>query len=397
MQEILWTYFQFLVWLVSEHSLLFFAVLLGTPAFWLILKLTNLMYEEKALTIGAASFGLCSIMACVQFLTISEPSRYYIPLAQLLFGILSFICVPIFYCEKANVSFNPRRKTISVDGVTVPAYNITQAYVKRCFNRSKRSCLMEIFVSEEGQRGRSLYYETNDTAEFKQVIAFLKNYTTIDYDCLFTNYTLEIPFFSLVIKVLMLSLLAFGFLIPATTALNEQKATVSLPEYETSVIPSQLYELEKLNKSTDLMASIFQLKAPQIVVFDGSHSSHFVGNYRKALNQFPNQNFDFNIVFVKNNGLQFKHSFEPKQTLTNAPEDEYTKFVTANCKKLCFIDNELKMLYSTEIETVDPRANNVQDAVNMLNFVQGKRLEQQRILEERRKAAELTYDNDDEE
>ena len=79
------------------------------------------------------------------------------------------------------------------------------------------------------------------------------------------------------------------------------------------------------------------------------------------------------------------------------PEDHYTKFITANCQKLCFLDNDLKMLYNTDIETVDPRANNIQDAVNMLNFIQGKRLEQKRIQQEKLKAAELTYDNGDEE
>lgn len=393
MEEVLWTNIQFLIWQISENSLSFLGVILGVPAFWLVMKLTNILYEEKALNLAAVVFAFCSIVSTIMFFT-KDSSEYYVPMLLMLVGILTFFCVSPFFCEKPVVSFNQRRKTLTIDSVTIHAGDITQVSVKRCFNRSRRSCWMELFVTEEGKRCRSIYYETNDVAEFRTVIAFLKNLVPMDYDCAFTQSTLEIPFFSSIVKTVCLSLLVFCLLIPATLKLNEKRATMSLPEYKMQIVPKKMYEVEALHASTDVIAPIFSIKAPQIIVFDASQSSQFLNNYRKALLQFPNQNFDYNIISIRKKGMIFKHAFGPKQTLPNLPEDVYTKYIASNCGKLCFLDNELKVLYSTSIETVDPRANNIQDAVNMLNFVQTKRLEQMRNIKEAEEKAKALEEDE---
>ena len=54
------------------------------------------------------------------------------------------------------------------------------------------------------------------------------------------------------------------------------------------------------------------------------------------------------------------------------------------------------MLYRTNIETVDPRVSNVQDAVNMLNHVKSKRLEQKRLQQKRLENRNYKKDNTEE-
>lgn len=395
MKEIFLSYLQFLMWQVSEHGLLFMITLLAVPAVWLIFRLTGLLYEEKALSLSTGIFAACSIISTIMFFTMKDPLMFYKPMLLMFIGILTFLVVAPIYCASPKFVVSQARRTFTLDGITTPVANVTQVSVNRCFTRTKRSCLMEIFISGDNSRGRSLYYETNNVAEFKAAIAFLKKYVKIDYDCSFTQSTLEIPFFSVVFKALAFSLFFFTLLLPANQSLSEKRAKMSLPEYKTVVVPKDLYEIEKMNgSSNDVMTPIFKYKNPQIIVFDAGHSTHFLGNYRKALNSFPNPNFDFNIVYLRKSKMYFKHSFEDKIPVDKDKTNSYTTFITKNCKKLCYLDNEVKMLYSTNIETVDPRVSNVQDAINMLNHVQTKRIEQKR-LQEKRKAMKRIRDGED--
>lgn len=394
MKEVLLSYLQFLIWQITENGLLFVATILAVPAVWLILRITNLLYEEKALNLATVTFAGCSILATVLFVTTPNPMDFYKPLLLLTIGLLSHIWAPIIYCETPSIELDARRKLFHLDGITVPVANVTQVSVNRCFTRTKRSCLMEIFVSDQNSRGRSLYFETNDVNKFREVINFFKKYVNIDYDCSFTQSTIEIPFFTLAVNTVLLSLFIFTLLLPASQSLNEKRVKMSLPEYKTVVVPKDLYEVENLNSGSDIMSTIFSTQNPQIIVFDAGHSTRFLGNYRKALNSYPDQNFDFNIIYVRKNGMSLKHAFKAKELIQKSPENKYTAFITKNCQKLCYLDNDIKMLYRTDIETVDPRVSNVQDAVNMLNHIKTKRIEQKRIeqrrLESRRKRGEDT-------
>lgn len=396
MEEIFLSYLQFLIWQITEHGLLFMITLLAVPAIWLIFRLTNLLYEEKALTLSTSIFAACSIISTIMFFTTKDPLMFYRPMLLMFIGILTFLVVAPIYCASPKFTISQIRKTFTLEGITTPVANVTQVNVSRCFTRTKRSCLMEIFISGENSRGRSLYYETNNVADFRAAIAFLKKYVKIDYDCSFTQSTLKIPFFSVVFKAIVFSLIFFTLLLPANQSLSEKRAKMSLPEYKTVMVPKNLYEIEKMNASAnDVMTPIFKNKNPQIIVFDAGHSTHFLGNYRKALNSFPNPNFDFNIISLRKNQMYFKHSFEAKSLVNKDKTNSYTTFITKNCKKLCYLDNEVRILYSTNIETVDPRVSNVQDAINMLNHVQTKRIEQKR-LQERRKAMRKITNEDDE-
>ena len=97
MFEVLLSYIQFLIIQISGHFQLFLLVFLGVPALWLVLKLTNILYEEKALTLGAWVFGACSLVAMVMFIVHSSPADFYKPLLILLAGVLTIICVAPIY------------------------------------------------------------------------------------------------------------------------------------------------------------------------------------------------------------------------------------------------------------------------------------------------------------
>ena len=135
MQEVLFSYIQFLILQISGHALVFLLVLLGVPVFWLVMKLTNLLYEEKALSLGALTFGLCSVISVVLFITNSSPAEYYKPLLFLLAGIMSFLCVSPIFSEAQPFEINARKKYFSIDSNTFPVAVVNQVNVKRCFNR----------------------------------------------------------------------------------------------------------------------------------------------------------------------------------------------------------------------------------------------------------------------
>ena len=253
---------------------------------------------------------------------------------------------------------------------------------------------MELFISEEGQRARSVYYETNDVSKFRTVVQWLKKYTKIQYDTAFTRRSIESPSFILLFTVLVFSIFIFCLILPATISLNHKRADKTLPEYSMTPIPRTLTESLKDNSSIvmDSFKPVFQKAGIQVIVFDGAHSSQFVGNLRKELYSYPDQSYDYNIVFVNPKGMMLKTAFEGKVPLTNTSDNVYTKFVLDNCNKFCLLDNELKVFYKTDLETIDPRMSNVQDAINMLSYASGKRLaytqkkiaEQQKALQRER-------------
>ena len=165
----------------------------------------------------------------------------------------------------------------------------------------------------------------------------------------------------------------------------------TLPDYKIVRIPSSLYK-EKVLK-VDPVETIFSDPTIQIVVFYGPYSSHFVGNYRKALYSASSQDYTYNLLYISENGLSLRRPRESKVHLSVSPEFEHTKFLTQNCKKLCYVDNKLKVLYTTDIDTIDPRSANVQDSINMYEFVNGKRLEQKKLIAAKNKV--MQTDNED--
>ena len=398
MREVLISYIQFILAQAGDHALLFFLVIFGVPALWLLLKATNLLYEEKALSIGATVFGGCSAVAALMFVFSPTAELFWRPLLILLAGIMTYLCVAPIFCGSQKMTVNFARKTFTIDSVTYPLEHITQINVFRCFNRTKRSCSMEIFVSAENTRPVSLYYTTNDVTAFRKNVESLKKFAYIEYDSAITKLSLDNPHFGLIAKASLVSLLLFCVILPSTFALNDMRSKKILPGYEMLVVPKKLYNKEtKTLADTDVVKPVFENENVQVVVFDGPYSSHYTGSYRKALYSHPNQNYDFNIVFVRKNGLSFKHSMDVKLPVEVSDSNVYTRFLTEKCNRLCFVDNELGVMYSTDIETVDSRVGNIQLSINMLDYVYGKRLEQKRIQEDRRKALEESVSEYEEE
>lgn len=379
MKEVLFTYIQFLMANISQYAIWFFCVFVGVPVFWLILKLTDLLYEEKALRLSSFIFFISSVISVALFFTSDFSTEFYKPMLVLLAGIMTFFSVPGIYCENPKVELQARRKVLVLDGYAVDLKSLAQVSVKRCFTKSRRSCQMELFVTKEGSRCRSIYYDTNDVNTFRKVVEFIKKQIAIDYDCSFTQLTIEVPFFSAIASAVMLSLLVFCVLIPVNMSLKEQRANITLPEYKMVIVPKNLYEEELVVTSIDPLSRMFNQKNPQIIVVGGAYSNDFIANYRKMLYSYSNQNFDFNIITMGKRGLQYKAPLEPKVPFVNAPENIHTSFVLSNCKKLCFLDNDLNILYTTEVDTIDPRVNNVQGALNMLHHVHSNNIEQKRI------------------
>ena len=376
MQEVLFSYIQFLILQISTHTLEFLLVFLGVPVVWLILKLTNILYEDRAISLASIVFALCSVISVIMFFTNSSPSDYYKPLLFLLAGIMTFLCVSPIYLESQPFEINNRKKYFALDGYTFPVALVTQVSVRRCFKRTSPSCKMEIFLSEEGQRARSLYYETNDVKKFREVVDWLKKYTKIEYDSSFTQATIENPFFTFIFSMVMLSLLVFCFVIPASVDLNQKRNSRALPEYKMLTLPKEIKEsLKKSSLIIDPFKDVFTKQGIQIIVFDGAHSSHFVGNLRKELYSYPDQSYDYNIVFVTPKGISLKTALSGKVALSSSPQNVYTKYVVDNCNKFCLLDNELGVFYRTNLETIDPRIGNVQDAINMLTYASEKRLD----------------------
>ena len=398
MFEVLFAYIQFIIFQIATHSLLFLLVLLGVPAFWLVLKLTNILYEDNALSLSAVVFCLTSIVAVVMFITNPSPSDFYKPLLLLLSGILTFLVVSPIFSESQNFEINNRKKYFTIDGNTFPVSVVTQVNIKRCFTRTKRSCMMELFISEEGQRARSIYFETNDINKFRMVVQWLKKYTIIQYDSDFTKRSIESPSFILLFGVVIFSLFIFCLVLPATLSLKQKKDAKTLPEYKLLPIPKVLAESLKAKDESlivDSFKPVFSKSGIQIIVFDGAHSSQFVGNLRKALYSYPDQSYDYNIVFINSKGMMLKTAFDGKVSLSNTPDNIYTKFILDNCNKFCLLDNELRVFYKTDLETIDPRMSNVQDAINMLSYASEKRLaERKKLVAARQK--QLERENEDE-
>ena len=117
---------------------------------------------------------------------------------------------------------------------------------------------MELYITEEGKRSRSMYYETNEIENFRNVVNFLKNYTQLDYDCEFSQYSIEIPAFGIIVKTILLSVFVFCLLLPATISLNDKRAKMSLPKYKMIIVPSALYQQEGLVQTTDHIGAIFE-------------------------------------------------------------------------------------------------------------------------------------------
>lgn len=384
MREVLFSYIQFILAQVGDHALWFFLALFGVPVIWLVLKATNLLYEEKALSMGATIFGGCSAIAALMFIFSPTAELFWRPLLILIVGIMTYLCVAPIFCGSQKMTISASRKTFTIDSVTYPLDHINQVNVFRCFNRTKRSCSMEIFVSAENTRPVTLYYSTNNVAEFRKNVESLKKFAYVEYDSSLVKLSLDNPHFSLIAKVSLISLLIFCIILPSSFALNDVRAKKILPGYEMVVVPKKLYSKDVHNAAeSDAIRSIFQKSNVQVVVFDGPYSSHYTGTYRKSLYSYPNQNYDYNIVFVRKNGLSFKHSMEPKTLMQVSDSNVYSKFLIEKCNRLCFLDNELGVMYSTDIETVDSRVGNIQLSVNMLDYVFGKRLEQKRIKEDR--------------
>ena len=377
MFEVLISYIQFLIIQISGHFQLFLLVFLGVPAFWLVLKLTNILYEEKALTLGAWVFGACSLVAMVMFIVHSSPADFYKPLLILLAGILTFICVAPIYSENQDFEINKRQKYFVIDGSSFPASLITQVNVKRSFTRTSRSCMMEIFISEKGKRARTVYYETNDVAKFREVLEWIKKFTKVEYDTEFTRLSLENPSFIVLFFITLLALFVFCLILPASFSLKEKRETKALPEYNLIPIPVRLKNKLEDTLILDPFKTVFTKKGIQIIVFDGAHSTKFVENLRKALYSYQDQSYDYNIVFVTNRGLSLKTALDGKVALdADSDKDIYTKFVLENCNKFCLVDNYLGVFYKTDLETIDPRVNNIQDAINMLSYTSQKRMDE---------------------
>ena len=321
------------------------------------------------------------------FFTNSSPSEYYKPLLILFAGVMSFICVSPIFSESQPFDINNRKKYFSIDGNTFPVGIVNQVNVKRCFNRTSRSCKMEIFISEKGSRARSIYYETNDVAKFREIINWFKKYTKVEFDSTFTKATIDSPSFIVFVMALVFAMFTFCLIIPATMQLNEKRKTKALPEYKLIPIPKQLKDgLKHDSLIVDSFKPVFEKQGLQIVVFDGAHSSHFVGNLRKALYSYPDQSYDYNIVFVSGKGMSLKTALEGKVFLSPGSQYPYTKFVLDNCNKFCLLDNELGVFYRTDLETIDPRINNVQDAINMLTYASDKRTTERKKLQAARQA-----------
>ncbi len=400
MFEVLFSYIQFIVFQISTHGMLFFMVLLGVPAFWLLIKLTNILYEDRAMALSSGLFGLLSIVAMIMFITNPAPAEFYKPLLLLFAGLLTFFIVSPIFAESQEFDINYRKKYFTIDGNTFLVSSVLQVNVKRCFNRTKRSCMMELFISEEGQRSRSIYYETNDINKFRTVVQWLKKYTTVQFDSEFTRRSIESPSFILLFGVVVFSLFVFCLVLPATVSLNQKRAEKTLPEYKMIPIPKVLTENLRLNTGSlivDSFKPVFSKSGIQIIVFDGAHSSNFVSNLRKELYSYPDQSYDYNIVFVSPKGMMLKTTFDGKVPLTNSSENIYTKFILDNCNKFCLLDNELKVFYKTELETIDPRMSNVQDAINMLSYASENRLVQrQKIIAAKQKALERELESEEE-
>lgn len=389
MREVLLSYLSFLFTQVSDHLLWFILVLFGVPLFWLLLRLTNLLYEEKALAYGATLFGMCSVVSIVMFVIEPSAELFWRPLLILLAGIITYACVPPIFCGSQRMSVNIARRTFTIDTVTYPVSTLKQVSVTRCFNRTKRSCSMELYVAEGHDRPVSLYYETNNLAQFRKNVRDISNFIKIDYDSNLEKVSVENTHFGLIVKTIVLSLLFFCVVVPVSLSLEEIRAKKTLPEYKMVVIPKHLYTKDSLRKAEfDVVKPVFEKNKVQIVVLDGPYSTHFTGLYRKHLYSYPNQNYDYNIMFIRKSKMLFKQGLGAKELTYATPEYPYTKFLMSNCNRLCFIDNELKILYATNIETVDSRIENIQRSINMLDYTFAKRLEQLRIKEERRSIAE---------
>lgn len=388
MREVLISYIQFLYYAVHENALLFLLVLLGVPSFWLLAKLANILHEESALKLSSFVFFTTSVIAVVLLCLQPSPQEYYRPLLFLLTGVLTFLFVSPIYGENPDFDIKRKRRVIILDGISHSYESLMQIHLKRCFTRTKRSCLIEVDYVDETSRPRTLYYETNDVAGVRKLAKKLRTICPFVYDTAFSRFTIEIPFFSLTLKTVLLSVCLFGLILPASSEIKEKAQEKVLPKYSIVKIPADLYKPQKNILLQDYFEPIFKSDNIQIVLFDGPYSSHFVGNYRKALYSVLNQNYDFNIVFVNARGLTLKHSREPKVYLSTSSENVYTKFVVDNCKKLCFIDNTQKAMYSTEIETVDPRALNVQEAINMYGYVSEKNIEEKQRQAAKRQAEE---------
>ncbi len=392
MLEVLFSYIQFLIFQVTSHSLEFLFVLLGVPAVWLILKLTNILYEDRALSLGAMVFALCSVGAVISLLTNSSPADYYKPMLYLLAGLMTFICVLPIYSESQPFEIQKRKKFFVLDGNSFPVALVSQVNIRRCFKRTSPSCKMEIFLSEEGSRSRSIYYETNDINKFREVVEWLKNYTKVEYDSSFTQATIENPLFTFITSVVVLSVIVFCLVLPASISLNEKRESKALPEYKMLTVPKNLKTaLNEYSTITDPFKDVFKQKGLQIIVFDGAHSSHFVGNLRKALYSFKDQSYDYNIVFVSPRRMFLKTTLGGKVPLSNNAEDIYTKFIVDNCNKFCILDNELGVFYRTDLETIDPRMSNVQDAINMITYAADKRQEERKRIIAQRQAQLQEY------
>ncbi len=399
MQEVLFSYIQFLILQISSHMLLFLAVLFGVPVFWFLMKLTGILDEDKALHLGYFVFCLCSVISLVLFfVNAADLMKYYLALVVLLAGVMTFLCVSPIFSESPHFEINRRKKYFSIDGSTFPVSVVNQVNVKRCFNRTERLCKMEIFISEEGSRSRTIYYETNDISKFREVVLWLSKYVKIEYNTAFTGATLGNPSLSIITGVVFFSIFIFCLLIPASVQLKAKRESMALPEYQLMSISKSLKDDLSQNTSLieDSFKPIFKKSGIQIVVFDGAYSSQFVGNLKKALYSYSDQSYDFNIVFVTKNGFFLKSAFENKVPLSTGVQYPYTQFIMNNCNKFCLLDNELGLLYKTSIETIDPRINNVQDAVNILTYVSEKRLkEKERILAEKQAALKRLQEESD--
>ena len=364
---------------LHNHALLFMLVLLVVPVFWLVLKLLNVLYEETAMKLGAFVFGASSVIATIMLCTNPNPQEYYQPMVLIFIGVLSFLWVTPIFCSAQPMEANYARKIFKLEGVTYPLASVAQVNVERCFIRTKRSCMMEIFLAEEKARMRSLFWTTNDVNKFREVLAVFKKVAPIDYDSAFSKMTIESPLIPLVLKVMIPALFVFALLLPAHSSLKAAEREVKLPAYELKVVPKNLYtDLEKV--SSDVLKPLFEKNGVQIVTFEGPYSSHFVTSYRKKLYSHPFQSYDFNVISIsEKKGMSLKIPNEPRQKVVLAEENQYSKYLVENCNKLCFVDNKLKILYSTDLDTIDSRAENVQNAFNMLSFVVGKRRDQNRI------------------
>lgn len=382
MLDVVIAYLQFLYMQVSENALAFALVFLGVPVLWLLCKLTHIIDDESlALKLGAFVFFVCSVVSTALFVTKPDVQDYHNSLLWLCAGIITFLIVSPIFCKNPSFSFLRKKKQIILDGITYEYDKMMQISFKRCFTRVKPSCLVEFFFKDTTGKHRSLYFDTNDVKLVREIVPVAQRTCDVFFDCAFTRCTLEMKYFSLIIKALCSSFLLFCLIIPAYFEVQAKDSKVALPEYEIIPIPHEMYApKEEMTPYSDAAEPIFGSSDIQVVLFYGPYSSHFPGNYRKALYGVKNQHYSFNLVFLSKHGLSLRRPGVAKEHLTVASEYAYTKFLVDNCKKLCFIDNSLKVMYTTNIDTIDPRIDNVKESINMYEFVQEKLAEQKELM-----------------